>query len=41
MSLNLRILINLEARKTINLSGFVTFVVELGILDQIALSCKP
>ena len=33
-------LINLEARKTINLSGFVTFVVELGILDQIDLSCK-
>ena len=36
MGLNLRTPINLEARKTTNLSGFVTFVVELGILDQIA-----
>ena len=35
-----KILINLEARKTTNLSGFVTFVVKLGILDQVALTCK-
>ena len=33
-------LINLETRKTTNHSGFVTFVVKLGIQDQIALSCK-
>ena len=29
-----------KARKTTNLSGFVTFVVELGILNQITLSYK-
>ena len=28
------------SKKTTNLNDFVTFVVELGILDQIALSCK-
>ena len=26
--------------KNTNLTGFATFVVELGILDQIALNCK-
>ena len=40
MSQNLRIPNNLETRNNTNLSGFVIFMVELGIYCQISLSCK-
>ena len=40
MSQNPRNPIILEVRNNTNLSGFVTFVMEMGITTQIVLSCK-